>query len=59
MEDYKYLLIFEDGELKKTNTITDEDLQSSDDGYIDIVNMDSMSRYLYGEWVEIEAIERR
>ena len=56
MEDYKYLMIFEDGELKKKNTITDEDLQSSDDGYIDIVDMDSKSRYFYGEWVDIETI---
>ena len=57
MGNYKYLLIFEDGEMKTTNTVKDDDLQTSDDGDLDIVNMDDRSRYIYGNWVDIDKVE--
>lgn len=54
-----FLLIFEDGEVKRTDAIGEDDKQSADDGYIDIIDItesDSPKRFISGEWLEIEDI---
>jgi len=48
-----YLLIFEDGSIKKTNEITEDDKNSSEDGYVDIIDISNQNEPKYffvGEW---------
>lgn len=55
-----FLMIFEDGEIKSTSQVGDDDIQSSDDGYLDLIDItDSSSpkRRFNGDWIEIESID--
>lgn len=49
----KYLIIFEDSSLYKTDTISDDDKSSCDNGILDIVDMGTGKQYLDGEWNDI------
>lgn len=48
-----YLIIMEDGEVVKTNEITDDELQAADDHYatlIDITEPAHVLEYVDGQW---------
>ena len=51
-----YLVIFEDGTVKRTDNISEEDYISVDDGYLQIIDIvgDVPMEYGEGEWTEIE-----
>lgn len=51
----KYILIFEDQSFKWTKEITDADIQSVADGYMDIIRQSDL-KFLdaNGEWENIE-----
>lgn len=53
-----YLIIFEDGDMKKAATVSDEDKRSADDGYIDIIDLhaENPTRRVNGEWHDIDAV---
>ena len=53
-----YLVIFEDGSIKRTDTISPEDYISVDDGYLQIIDIvgDIPMEYYKGEWTEIQQI---
>lgn len=55
-----YLFIFEDGEVKKASAVGDDDLQSCDDGYLDIIDIVDpdcpMRRYGDG-WAQVESLD--
>lgn len=54
-----YILIFEDGSISKVfDEISEDDKQSADDGYLDILRIDfddnTVTRWNGAGWVEIE-----
>lgn len=54
-----FLLIFEDGEVKRADAVGEDDKQSADDGYIDLIDISdptSPKRFISGEWLEVEDI---
>jgi len=54
-----YLLIFEDGEMKSAENVTEDDLRGADDGLLDIVDISepfTPSRYQNGQWIEVEDV---
>jgi hypothetical protein len=55
-----FLMIFEDGEVKSTVAVGDDDIQSSDDGYLDLIDItdpEAPKRRWSCEWVDIESID--
>jgi hypothetical protein len=46
-----YIVIFEDGQAYKASEITAEDKQCADDGYIDIINCETMMSYRNGSQI--------
>lgn len=59
MEDKTYIMIFEDGSVKKTAVITDDDLASCDDGILTVVDItDPMFAKVYfaGDWEDVETV---
>jgi hypothetical protein len=50
-----YILIFEDGTIKKAEEISDGTIGACIDGYVDILNISSNppTQYCDGEWTEI------
>ncbi|WP_327440304.1 hypothetical protein [Pseudomonas donghuensis] len=55
-----YLMIFEDGEIKNAEDVSDADLQAADDGVLDIVDISepfTPKRRFNGDWVEVESID--
>lgn len=54
-----FLMIFEDGEIKSAEDVSDADLQAADDGVLDIVDVSepfTPKRRFNGDWVEVENI---
>ena len=49
-----YLMIPEDGQIFKAKDITNDDMNASDDGILDIIDIDDMSQYHGGEWHILE-----
>lgn len=52
-----YLMIFETGDVRKTNGYEDGDLAAADDGYLDIIDIrepSSPKQYHDGEWHDVE-----
>ncbi len=50
----KYIFIFEDGEPRISNKVTQNDFDVSDDGILEIIRVSDQKRYMEGEWVEME-----
>lgn len=53
-----YIAIFEDGEPKLIDAITDDDLQSCDAGILDLIDVsvaDRPTRYWDGKWEPLES----
>lgn len=50
-----YLLIFEDGSIKKARTVSGEDLRAVDDGILQIVVLEASGpkEYVDGEWLSV------
>ena len=50
-----YLIIFEDGTLSKTDVLNDEDLESHEAGFLDIlyISDNEPKEYHNGEWFDI------
>jgi hypothetical protein len=58
--DRIYLVIFEDGEVRKTSMLQDEDLQSCDDGVLDVIDITNPKdpvNYVNGMWVTVPDAE--
>jgi len=56
----QYLYIFEDGSVKTSRSVNDEDLKSTDDGYLEIIDITNPKEPLWhnaGDWLNIEIIE--
>jgi len=54
-----YLLVFEDGTVKRADDISKEDYTSVDDGYLQIIKIAGdvpPQEYYEGEWMKIEEI---
>lgn len=54
-----YILILEDGDVRKSETIDDGELMAAEDGYLDIIDLalhDNPLRYFDGKWQEIESV---
>jgi len=53
-----YLFIFEDGSFGRHFTLSDEDKQSADDGYVSIIDYSGTipMSYYRGEWTEVDAL---
>lgn len=52
-----YIYIFEDGTVNKTKTLSDGDLSSADDGFIDIIDISNPiepKTYYSGQWHDLE-----
>jgi hypothetical protein len=52
-----FLIIFEDGEVKRADAVGEDDKQSADDGYIDLIDITDPSvpkRFISGAWSDIE-----
>ena len=51
-----FLLILEDGSLRKTDKVSDDFLAACDDGILDVINLNTEQPLYYfeGEWHEIE-----
>lgn len=52
-----FLLIYEDGRLGTKEEVDKDDLESCDDGYIQIVNMQDRTHYNEEKWVELEPFD--
>ena len=55
-----YLFIFEDGKVKQASAVGDDDLESCDNGYLDIIDVSAsgdIRRRWEGGWVEVESID--
>ena len=53
----KYFFIFEDGEPKISDKVTQDDMNSSDDGFLEIIRVSDQKRYMEGDWIEMEKWE--
>jgi len=55
-----YLVIFEDGTINQTMTVSDDDLTSCDDGILDIIRFNSDTElaeiYTDGDWLEVDEL---
>ena len=51
-----YILIFEDGSMVKSKTVSDEDFKAADDGLVDIIDVgdDDPMRYFDSGWTDID-----
>ena len=52
-----FILIFEDGTIRRKFMITDNEINAADDGYISIIDIDIATQpkvYISGEWELIE-----
>jgi hypothetical protein len=50
-----FILLTEDYEIFKAETISDDEIEAAEDGIISIINPDDMTRYVGdGEWHKIE-----
>ncbi|MGY4817999.1 hypothetical protein ACVNP3_18880 [Pseudomonas chlororaphis subsp. piscium] len=55
-----YLIIFEGGDMKSAEDVSEDDLRGADDGLVDIVDISepfTPMRYLSGEWIEVESVD--
>ena len=52
-----YLILTEDSLIWKSDEITDDDKTACDDGHIDIINTEDLTRYYAGTWHEINYME--
>lgn len=55
-----YLIIFEDGSIQKTSRVSTEDLDASEQGLqevLDISDPEEPKIYIEGDWEEIEEYE--
>ncbi len=53
-----FLLILEDGSIRKTASVSDETLSACDDGYCSVINLntDQPMDFHKGEWADIEEV---
>lgn len=57
MPDKKYILLFEDGEFRTTDKVSEDDFNSADDGHIDIIRLCDLHRYICaGSWERIKSV---
>lgn len=57
MPDKKYILLFEDGEAKVADDVSEEDKRSADDGYLDIIRVSDLHRYIgLDNWERIKSV---
>ena len=55
--DVKYILTFEDGQLKTARTISEGDIQDADDGYLSIIRVSDWHEYIgNGNWRSITSV---
>jgi hypothetical protein len=55
-----FLIIFEDGEVKRAAHLSEGDEQSAEDGYLDLIDISdptSPKRFISGEWGEVEELD--
>ena len=54
-----YLMIFEDGNFKLSDSFTDEDVESVDEGILSVINLqfETPLEWHGGRWVEIEHVK--
>lgn len=57
----KYLLIFEDGAIFKTNELYPSDLQSCEEGMLDIIRVNDSKQYDFhtNNWIDIQLVDRQ
>jgi|GEM_PF-5986154 len=54
-----FLMIFEDGEIKTAEEVSNSDLNAADDGILDILDISepfSVKRRMYGDWVDVDDV---
>jgi hypothetical protein len=53
-----YIFIFEDGQVKQANSVSDEDLLSVDNGYLQVLRVQNgdATEYYDGEWSKLEPV---
>lgn len=51
---YKYIIISEDGEAFKSNTISDTDKQLCDDGVLEIIDVVTGKTYFEDRWMDLD-----
>jgi hypothetical protein len=49
-----YIIVFDDGQLFKTNDLTEEDIDACNDGNIDIINPTDGTRFENDSWVPLK-----
>jgi hypothetical protein len=49
----KYILIMEDNEVYKAERITQDDMDSADDGLMSIIRIEDLKTYFEGEWHDL------
>lgn len=49
-----YIFIFEGDEPKISDKVTQEDMNSSDDGVLEIIRTSDNKRYFEGEWIDMK-----
>lgn len=54
MNEYKYLMIFEDGTVSKSESLSNGDECAADDGLIQIIRLGDLKSYHNGEWADIK-----
>ncbi|VVP89566.1 hypothetical protein PS918_03098 [Pseudomonas fluorescens] len=57
---FMYLMIFEDGEIKSAQELSEDDVRAADDGCLDIIDISephTPTRRFSDGWVLIESIE--
>ncbi len=52
--DYKYIIIFEDGQIYKTNEMSEDDIMGCDSGILDIVRIEDQKSYFNRDWHDLE-----
>jgi hypothetical protein len=53
---YYYIIIFEDGAVKKATTISDRDEKSCSDGYLQIINIIDFTEFDGELWIPLKSI---
>jgi hypothetical protein len=51
-----YILIFEDGSIGKTEKISESEIESCNDGILDIIDIENMTTLNGDDWVAIESV---
>lgn len=53
-----YIVIFEDGVIKQTDKVCEEDLRSCDDALLDLIDISGEEPLMYveGEWLPVEKL---